>query len=68
MHEAGFTNTVAALGTAFTSEHVKLIDRQRARKIICMFDGDAAGQHAAARAIKFIDKTTAAFSLRCFAQ
>ena len=61
MHEAGFTNTVAALGTAFTSEHVKLIDRQRSRKIICMFDGDAAGQHAAARAIKFIDKTTAAF-------
>lgn len=61
MHEAGFTNTVAALGTAFTSEHVKLIDRQRAREIICMFDGDAAGQHAAARAIKFIDKTTAAF-------
>ena len=61
MHEAGFTNTVAALGTAFTSEHVKLIDRQRTRKIICMFDGDAAGQHAAARAIKFIDKTTAAF-------
>lgn len=61
MHEAGFTNTVAALGTAFTSEHVKLIDRQRARKIICMFDGDAAGQHAAARVIKFIDKTTAAF-------
>ncbi len=45
MHEVGFTNTVAA-GTAFTSEHVKLIDRQRA-KIICMFDGDAAGQHAA---------------------
>ena len=61
MHEAGFTNTVAALGTAFTSDHVKLIDRQRARKIICMFDGDAAGQHAAARAIRFIDKTTAAF-------
>ena len=61
MHEAGFTNTVAALGTAFTSDHVKLIDRQRARKIICMFDGDAAGQHAAARAIKYIDKTTAAF-------
>lgn len=61
MHEAGFTNAVAALGTAFTSEHVKLIDRQRVRKIICMFDGDAAGQHAAARAIKFIDKTTAAF-------
>lgn len=61
MHETGFTNTVAALGTAFTSDHVKLIDRQRARKIICMFDGDAAGQHAAARAIKYIDKTTAAF-------
>lgn len=61
MHEAGFTNTVAALGTAFTLDHVKLLDRQKTQKIICMFDGDAAGQHAAARAIQYIDKTSAAF-------
>ncbi len=31
------------------------------KKIICMFDGDAAGQRAAARSVQFIDKTAAAF-------
>ena len=61
MHEAGFTNTVAALGTAFRLDHVKLLERQRVKKIICMFDGDAAGQRAAARSVQFIDKTAAAF-------
>lgn len=61
MHEAGFTNTVAALGTAFRLDHVKLLERQRVKKIICMFDGDTAGQRAAARSVQFIDKTAAAF-------
>lgn len=57
MHEAGFTNTVATLGTALTQDHIKLIERFAKRKIICMFDGDSAGQKAAERAIQFIDKT-----------
>ena len=60
MHEAGFTNTVAALGTAFRLDHVRLMERQRVSKIICMFDGDAAGQRAAERAVRYIDKTSAA--------
>ena len=60
MHEAGFTNTVAALGTAFRLDHVRLMERQRVSKIICLFDGDAAGQRAAERAVRYIDKTSAA--------
>ena len=60
MHENGYTNAVAALGTAFTADHIKLMERQRVSKIVCMFDGDAAGQRAAERAVQFIDKTSAA--------
>ena len=57
MHRAGFTNCVAALGTALTLDHIKLIERFATRKIICMFDGDAAGQKAAERAVQFLDQT-----------
>ena len=60
MHEAGFTNAVAALGTAFRLDHVRLMERQRVSRIICLFDGDAAGQRAAERAIRYLDKTSAA--------
>lgn len=59
LHEAGFTNAVAALGTAFSLDHVKALERLRVRRIICMFDGDAAGQRAAERAVQYVDKTTA---------
>ena len=60
MHEAGFTSAVAALGTAFRIDHVKLMDRMRVKRIVCMFDGDAAGQSAAEKAVGFIDDTAAA--------
>ena len=63
MHENGFTNAVAALGTAFRLDHIKLVERQRVNRIICMFDGDAAGQRAAERAVQFIGKSDA--ELRC---
>lgn len=62
MHEAGFTNTVAALGTALSLEHVRTLSRF-AKTIVCMFDGDAAGQHAAQAAVRFIESTKA--SLTC---
>lgn len=56
LHEAGFTNAVATLGTALTSQHVKLLSRF-AHRIIYIFDGDEAGMRAASRAVEFIDKT-----------
>ena len=59
LHEAGFTNVVAALGTALTLDHVKTLSRFRVRRIVCMFDGDAAGQRAAERCIQYLDKTEA---------
>ncbi|MBM6775577.1 DNA primase [Olsenella profusa] len=60
MHEAGFTNAVAALGTAFRLDHVRLMERQRVSRVVCLFDGDAAGQRAAERAVRYLDKTSAA--------
>ena len=62
LHEAGFTNVVATLGTALSQDHVKTLSRF-AKTIVFMFDGDAAGQTAAERAIKYIETTQS--DLRC---
>ena len=62
MHAYGFTNTVAALGTALSADHVRTLSRF-AKTIICMFDGDAAGQHAAEASVQYIEQTKA--SMRC---
>lgn len=62
LHGAGFTQAVAALGTSFSLDHVRTLARF-ARRIVCMFDGDAAGQRAAERAIQYLDKSEA--DLRC---
>lgn len=56
LHESGFSNAVATLGTALTAQHVKLLSRF-AHRIIYIFDGDEAGMRAASRAVEFIDKT-----------
>jgi DNA primase len=50
LHQAGFTNTVATLGTAFTERQMELLWQLAAEPIVC-FDGDRAGEAAAARAI-----------------
>lgn len=47
-HAAGFANTVAAQGTAFTHEHATLLKRY-ADSAVLVFDGDAAGHKAALR-------------------
>ena len=57
LHEAGRTQTVAALGTSFSADHVQAISGFAKNRIICLFDGDAAGQRAAERAVQFMDKT-----------
>lgn len=60
--KAGIENIVAVLGTALTEAHVKTLMRFT-KKIIYMFDGDAAGQKAARRAVQFIEKDD--IDLRC---
>lgn len=50
MHQAGFTNAVAALGTSFPEEQARLIARY-ADEVVLIFDADAAGQKATQRAI-----------------
>lgn len=50
MHQAGFTNAVAALGTSFTAEHARLMSRYT-DEVVLIFDADAAGQKGAQRAI-----------------
>lgn len=50
-HEAGVTNAVATLGTALTREHARMLKRM-AERVVLLFDGDAAGQKAADRAIE----------------
>ena len=53
MHVAGFKNTVAALGTSFTDNQLKLCSRY-AEEVVFFFDADNAGQNAALRAIKMM--------------
>ncbi len=50
-HSAGVTNAVATLGTALTRDHARGLKRM-AERIVLLFDGDAAGQKAADRAIE----------------
>ena len=55
MHAAGFTNAVATLGTAITSEQARLMSRYT-KKVIISYDADEAGQKAAQRAMKMLDE------------
>ncbi|MCL2352748.1 MAG: DNA primase [Firmicutes bacterium] len=51
LHQAGFENAVAALGTAFNEEHVRTLKRINVAGATLLFDSDAAGVKAALRAI-----------------
>ena len=51
LHQAGFTNAVAALGTAFGEEQVKLLSRYT-KEIVVTLDADEAGQKAVRRTIE----------------
>ncbi len=56
LHQAGFCNAVAPLGTAFTPEQVNLISRYT-KEIVLMLDADAAGQKAIRRASQLLENT-----------
>jgi len=52
-HQAGFTETVASMGTALTPEHLPLL-RKGEPKIILAYDGDKAGKAAALKAAQML--------------
>ena len=56
LHQAGFTNTVAALGTSFTTEQANIIARYT-KEIVLTLDADAAGQKAVKRAGEILKST-----------
>lgn len=51
LHESGFENTIAPLGTAFTEQHARMIKRYTDRVVLC-YDGDSAGLAAADKTFK----------------
>ena len=53
MHQAGFTNAVASLGTALTSGHASLLKRYT-QEVLLLYDSDDAGVRAALRAIPIL--------------
>lgn len=56
LHQAGFENAVAALGTSFTVEQAKLLSRYT-KEIVLMLDADSAGQKAMKRAGEILQNT-----------
>lgn len=55
-HQAGFTNAVAGLGTAFTPDQAKLLSKY-AEEVILSYDNDEAGQTATRKAIGILSRT-----------
>lgn len=53
LHQAGFSNAVASLGTALTGEHAAALKRYTSR-VVLSYDSDSAGRHAASRAIPIL--------------
>lgn len=53
LHQAGFDNAVATLGTALTVEHLPLL-RKGSPHVVMAYDGDKAGRAAALKASKLL--------------
>jgi DNA primase len=49
-HECGISTAIASQGTAITAQHLHLL-RRYALELVCIFDGDRAGQEAAVRMV-----------------
>lgn len=55
LHQYGFDNAIASLGTSLTEEQAALISRYT-EQVILIYDGDNAGQNATQRAIPILEK------------
>lgn len=56
LHQAGFGNAIAGLGTAFTPEQANLLSRYAEEVIIC-YDNDGAGREATKKALNVLGRT-----------
>ena len=55
LHQYGFDNAVASLGTSLTEEQATLLSRYT-EQVVLIYDGDTAGQRATQRAIPILEK------------
>ena len=55
LHQYGFDNAIASLGTSLTEEQAALMSRYT-EQVILIYDGDNAGQNATQRAIPILEK------------
>ena len=55
LHQYGFDNAIASLGTSLTEEQASLITRYT-EQVVLIYDGDQAGQNATKRAIPILEK------------
>ena len=53
LHQAGFDNAVACMGTALTQEQIRLLSRFTRELVLC-YDNDGAGQMATDRALELL--------------
>ena len=56
LHQAGFDNAVASMGTALTTEQIRLLGRYTKELVLC-YDNDNAGQLATKRALEMLNNT-----------
>ncbi len=64
LHQAGFVNAVATLGTAITAEQAHLISDHRGfKEVVIAYDSDGAGQRAASKAINHFSQLNISLSV-----
>ena len=56
LHQAGFDNAVASMGTALTVEQTRLLSRYTKELVLC-YDNDGAGQMATDRALELLQNS-----------
>ena len=56
LHQAGFDNAVASMGTALTQEQLRLLSRYTKELVLC-YDNDNAGQQATRRALELLNNS-----------
>lgn len=61
LHQAGFDNAVASMGTALTNEQIRLLSRYTKELVLC-YDNDNAGKLATQRALQLLNNSD--FSVR----